>query len=187
VVKSDLPLAFEATKIQSPCFRATFDHFCCAIDDSCVPRERDSPSWFNSSHWFNSRGLEAATPGASEFKYVQGMQANPTEGFQGGEDAETETTHAHKRHTHTLHRNDTRTLFTETTHAYVHAPTPACAHMCMHASLHARTYMHANLCAQMHTQTNTYVRKGTCMRGCANLSTHTNVYAHARTHACLQP
>ena len=97
-----------------------------------------------------------------------------------------------KQHTHT---NDTRTLFTETIHAYVHAPTPACAHMCMHASLHARTYMHANLCAQMHTQTNTYVRKRymhawvckpqhthKCIRTCTYPCMPTTISKHAHTH-----
>jgi hypothetical protein len=36
VVESDLPLAFEATKIQSPCVRAIFDHLFFAIDEQLV-------------------------------------------------------------------------------------------------------------------------------------------------------
>ena len=117
------------------CIRAIIKDCACGI-------EQLYPSWRRIRHnstaasGSTARVPEAAAPGAPEFEYEQGMQANLKEGFQGGDNAGTETTH---------------------TLPDVHAPTPACVHICIHAPLHAHTYMHANLCAQMHAQKHTYV------------------------------
>jgi hypothetical protein len=102
-----------------------------------------------------ARVPEAAAPGAPEFEYEQGMQANLKEGFQGGDNAGTETTH---------------------TLPDVHAPTPASAHI--HARTPARAHTHARkpVCTDAHTNTHVralrymHVRLHTC-------STHT--YTHA--------
>jgi hypothetical protein len=92
VVKSNLSMAFKTSKIQSPA--STFNNCVCAIEQPCL-------SWRGIRHGSTAasgstaRGSEAAAPGAPEFEYEQGMQVNPTEGFQGGDDAGTETAHAH--------------------------------------------------------------------------------------------
>jgi hypothetical protein len=55
VVKSDLPLAFETTKIQSPCIRAMFNNSFLLFNS----RGRESLTWFNSSQWFDSKGFRS--------------------------------------------------------------------------------------------------------------------------------
>ena len=130
--------------------------------------------WSNSSQRFDSKGLRSSSTRSTRvLSMSSACKPTPLKVFRA------EMMQEQERHTHTLH-------------AYVHAPTPACAHICIHAPC-------TNLCAQMHTQKHTYVRKGTCTRiyscththtyvhACTNLSTHANVYAHARTHAYIQP
>ena len=93
----------------------------------------------------------------------KGMQANPTEGFQGGDDAGTETAHAHS-----------------------HLRACACTHPHMHA--HTYTYVHAYLCALMHTQTHNGSRIRTCthphMHASISKHTHAHMYVYAHRHPC---
>jgi hypothetical protein len=116
-----------------------------------------------------ARGLEAGAPGAPEFEYKQGMQANPTEGFQSGDDAGTETAHAHSSLTHMC------------VHPPPHARKCACTHPCTRA--HTCTQTCVRRCTRKHTR----ARTDTYMHACTILSTHATAYAHARTHACIQP
>ena len=99
-----------------------------------------------------ARGSEAAAPGAPELEYEQGMQANPTEGFQGGDDAGTETTHAHS------------------------SQICACTHPCMHAHVHAtrvHARAHACPCTRKHAHAHAHVSM--------HMHTRTHTHAHTHT------
>ena len=122
--------------------------------NSRVPRGRESLTWFNSSRKFD-RGSEAAALGAPEFEYEQGMQADPTEGFQGGDDAGTGTANAHSH---------------------------LRAHLCTHTCVHRYTRKHTKAHACAHVYTHVHVRSRTRTRmHVTNLSTHANAYTPART------
>ena len=104
-----------------------------------------------------ARVPEAAAPGAPEFEYEQGMQANLNEGFQGGDDAGTETAHA---------------LFTRC--ACTHPCTRA--HTCTHPCTRTHTHARKPVCTDAHT--NTHVRALRYMH--AHLHTcSTHTYTHA--------
>ena len=141
-------------KNPKPCIRAISNNCFCGIEQPC-------PSWKGirygptAASGSTATGSEAAAPGAPGFEFEQCMQANTAEGFQGGDDAGTGTTH---------------TLFT---HMCMHPPPHA--RICIHAPLHAHTYMLANLCAQMHTQRHTYAKR--------YMHAHLHMYAHAHIHA----
>jgi len=119
---------------------------------------------FNSSQWFNSKGSAADTK-APDFEYEQdcpkGMQASPTEGLQGRDDAGAETTHAHS-------------------YVHVHAHTPTRAHIrthkCTQTCVH-RFLLHANTQRYMHAHAHVHV----CMQEPQHVCkcTHTHC-THAR-------
>jgi hypothetical protein len=138
------------------CIRAIFNNCYCGI-------EQTYPSWRGIRHGstaasgLRARVPEAAAPGAPEFEYEQGMQANLNEGFQGGDDAGTETAHA---------------LFTRC--ACTHPCTRA--HTCTHPCTRTHTHARKPVCTDAHT--NTHVRALRYMH--AHLHTcSTHTYTHA--------
>jgi hypothetical protein len=147
-------------KNPKPCIRAISNNCFCGIEQPC-------PSWKGirygptAASGSTATGSEAAAPGAPGFEFEQCMQANTAEGFQGGDDAGTGTTH---------------TLFT---------------HMCMHPPPHTRTsaftHLCTNLCAKMHTQQQAFVQKGTCIaRAFTHVHTRSHTRMHVQTSACTQ-
>ena len=152
------------------CIRAIIKDCACGI-------EQLYPSWRRIRHnstaasGSTARVPEAAAPGAPEFEYEQGMQANPTEVFQGGDDARTETTHAHSSR-----------ICASPTPAHVHARTPARAHIHAHKPVctDAHTCKHARIHACMYEPQ--HARK--CIRTCMHPCMHTTISKHAHTHVC---
>ena len=146
VVKSDLPLAFETTKIQRPvsgqCLTIVF-----ALLNSRVPRGRKSVMVHTAVSGLTARSSEAAAPGALDLEYEQGMQANPTEGFQGENDSGTETAHAHSSRicacTHPRMRTDVHAR--TPSRAHIHARKPVCTDAHTNTHVRASRYMHASL------------------------------------------
>ena len=129
------------------CIRAIFNNCYCGI-------EQTYPSWRGIRHGstaasgLRARVPEAAAPGAPEFEYEQGMQANLNEGFQGGDDAGTETAHA---------------LFTRCacTHPCkrAHTCTHPCTrtHTCTQTCVHRCTHKHTRTCAEVHARAFTHM------------------------------
>jgi len=152
--------------------------------NSCVPCGRESLTWFNSNQCSTAKASEAATSGAPEFEYEQCMQANPTEGFQGGDDAGIETTHAHSSCifacTHPCMRAHVHARIPARTH--IHARKPVCtdAHAntcaCVCVKVHAHVYTHVHACTRTHTRMH--------VRTSARTQMHTHMHAHAYIHAC---
>ena len=124
----------------------------------------------------------AADTEAPEFEYEQGclkgMQANPTEGFHGGDDAGTETAHAHS-HLRTC-------ACTHPLHALTNGHTCARIPVCTDAHANTQRYMHAHLYILTYVYTHASMHEPQHARKCTRTCTHsrmnTTISKHAHTH-----
>ena len=112
--------------VQSPCIRAIF-YSCFVLFNSRVPWKRVPHIIQQQPTRFDSKVLSSRYR-STRVEYKQGMQASPTKGFQGGDDAGTETADTHSR-------------------ARIPCTRP-----------HTQTYVHAHLCTDTHANTHVRVR-----------------------------
>ena len=171
MVESDLPLALETTKIESP-VSGQYLTIVFVVLNSRAPRERESVM-VQQQPVVRQLGVQK-----QQHQEHQGLSMSRACKPTPLKVSRAEMMQEQKRHTHFTHM---------CMHPPQHARTCACTHPCTRAHTCTQTCVHR--CTHKHTRKGTCMRVHTCMHkhACTNLSLHANVYAHARTHACIQP
>jgi len=176
--KSDLSLAFETTQIQSPASGQYLTNIFVVLN-SRVPRKRESVM-VQQQPVVRQQGFQKQQHQERESRSISSA-CRPTPLKISRE----EMMQDQKRHTHSSRKCACTHPRTRANLQFMHPCTRT--HTCTRTCVHRCTHKNTRTCEKVHARAVTHVRARTPTHACTNLCTHANVYAHAHTHAKIQP